>query len=355
MRTDHAHQPVGLEDRLNSRANQFNLVRLLLALLVCFDHAGLVVTGQMKTEPLQLFGLSSGYLAVNGFFILSGILIAKSLSERGVSRSYFVSRFLRLYPALIVLALIAVFFIGPLVSKGSYWTGTGSLSYAFEVIRFGDTSGGPIGFYPDNPFPNEFDSPLWTLRYEMLCYLAAPLLVLSGLQKRPYWLAGSIAVLGFGVALAPPSSTQLFGQEILSSMLRFAFCFGLGMLAWAARQHVHGQLSWVVLTTICYIVAGVTGIGIDMAGTLWIGAITLFLGLKLPAKRPLKTDLSYGLYIWHFPVMQIIIGEAGIMPWQQLWIIAVPLALGLAWLSWTVIERPALKLKRYAKPQSATA
>ncbi len=65
-----------LADRLANRDNHFNFVRLLLASMVMIDHAGLVVSGMAGSEPFRPFGVSLGYMAVDGFFILSGLLIA---------------------------------------------------------------------------------------------------------------------------------------------------------------------------------------------------------------------------------------------------------------------------------------
>lgn len=351
--------PTGrLETQLISRQNQFNLVRLVLAFMVCIDHSGLITSGlQALITPLNLFELSSGTLAVNGFFVLSGILIARSLAERGVSVSYFMSRLLRLYPALIALVLFALLVIGPLVSASPYWTGPSTFTYAIEVLHFGQTKGGPNGFYPNNPIPYEFSPPLWTLRYEFLCYMAAPLFMLFGLQNRERLVLALIGFLGCVLVIAPLTNDSIFDVPAVSAILRFAFCFGLGMLIWTGRRFVDGQLSWVAITSVLFLISGLADIGVDVTGTLWITAVILYLGLRLPTRHILKTDLSYGLYIWHYPIMQILLGELGIASWPMLLATTMPIALCVAWASWTYIERPALRLKRhvdrkrpYAKP-----
>ena len=341
--------PTGrLETQLSNRQNQFNLVRLILAFMVCIDHSGLITSGiEALITPLNLFDLSSGTLAVNGFFVLSGILIARSLAERGVSLSYFMSRLLRLYPALIALVLLAVVVIGPLVSTGPYWTGSHTFNYAIEVLHFGQTKGGPNGFYPTNPIPYEFSPPLWTLRYEFLCYMAAPLFVLLGLQNRERLVLALIGFLGCVLVIAPFTNNHVFDVPAISAILRFSFCFGLGMLIWTGRRFVDGQLSWVVITSVLFLISGLSGIGVDVTATLWITAVILYFGLRLPTRHILKTDLSYGLYIWHYPIMQILLGEFGIVSWQMLLATTMPIVLCVAWISWTYIERPALHLKRY--------
>lgn len=104
-----------LEKRLSERSNYFNIVRLILAFTVCIDHAGLIIEGQAETELIRLFGISLGYIAVNGFFVLSGLLICRSLERSGLTLGYFAARLLRLYPALIVFALVASLIVAPIV------------------------------------------------------------------------------------------------------------------------------------------------------------------------------------------------------------------------------------------------
>ena len=346
MWTGRIDRDYDLETQLQSHRNQFNLLRLGLASLVLFDHAGLVTAGVAGAEPLKIFRFSVGYLAVNGFFILSGILIARSLAERGVSASYFSSRLLRLFPALIALALLATLVIGPLVSQTPYWSGLQTFSYASEILRFGDTSGGPIGFYPNNPYPQEFNPPLWTLRYEFICYMVAPLCLIAGLHNRPGVTALLVGLVGVVLVIAPASQQNLFGSSFISNCVRLSFCFGLGMLIWSARKHVSGQLTWVLATSALLPICHFAGAGLDLAMSLWVASILLCLGLRLPNKHVLKTDLSYGIYIWHYPIMQIIVGEVGDLHWTGLFIAALPITLAVAWLSWTYIERPALGLKK---------
>lgn len=348
------HSPpiMGLEQQLATRNNHFNMVRLFLATFVCFDHAGLIASGLSSTEMIRLANLSSGYLAVNAFFFLSGILITRSLEERGVSRYYLASRLLRLYPALIALAFIATLILGPIVASGQYWVGLGNLGYALQVLIFGDVSGGPVAFYPGNPIPNEFSSPLWTLRYELLCYLAAPVLFLLGFQKRTEIVVSGVVGLAFMISFLPWAKGTVLDIPHVSDVLRFAFCFGLGMAVWQLRKYVTGQFSWVIATSVGFVICGLLGFGEVIAGTLWVSAIVLWMGLRLPLKRHVETDLSYGIYIWHFPIMQILFGEvSGLTEWSLLFM-TVPITLIVAWLSWTFIERPALNFRNYFRPKT---
>jgi len=69
---------------------------MVLAGLVALGHFWLTTTGY---EPIRIHQWTGGYMAVNGFFVLSGLLIMKSLATRNDLKSYAVSRLLRIYPS----------------------------------------------------------------------------------------------------------------------------------------------------------------------------------------------------------------------------------------------------------------
>ncbi len=336
-----------LEEKLASRENNFNLVRLVLALVVCLDHAGLVWSGQTHSEMLRIGSVSGGFLAVNGFFVLSGMLIARSLERGGVGVNYFASRFLRLYPALLALALISVLIIGPLVSKQYYWVGASVFDYAFEVLRFGNTMGSPVGFYPENPYPLEFDSPLWTLRYEVLCYIAAPIILFVSITHRATVAFVGTCVLGGLACYFEPHVNSIFGNDAVAACLRFAFCFGVGINIWLWRRFVTGHFFWVVLLGVAFALSIFWDVGVDVAATLFVASFVIWAGL-LPAEKLRKVgdvDLSYGVYIWHFPILQILRGEFVWGSPTALLLAALILVLPVAWLSWVCVEHPALRAK----------
>ena len=92
--------------------NNFTLLRLLLALAVVLSHAFSVVTGEVKDEPLvRATGYTLGEHAVNGFFAISGFLVTMSFDRRGW-RDYAIARTLRIAPALIVATLVVALLVG---------------------------------------------------------------------------------------------------------------------------------------------------------------------------------------------------------------------------------------------------
>ena len=110
--------PPTIAERLRGRNNNFDFIRFAAALSVVFSHA-FDLSGNKYAEPLrQLKGdvLSIGNIAVATFFIISGFLINQSFVRSSNVASYFYSRTLRIYPALIAVTLISVFLIWPLLT-----------------------------------------------------------------------------------------------------------------------------------------------------------------------------------------------------------------------------------------------
>ena len=88
-------------------SNHLTIVRWALASFVLLGHAWLLSTNY---EPFKIFNWTGSFMAVNGFFILSGLLIAKSLHMRNDLKAYTMSRALRIYPALITVLLCLFLF-----------------------------------------------------------------------------------------------------------------------------------------------------------------------------------------------------------------------------------------------------
>jgi len=211
--------------------NHFTPIRWVLAGLVALGHFWLTTTGY---EPFRIHQWTGGYMAVNGFFVLSGLLIMKSLATRNDLKSYASSRLLRIYPALIAIMIAFVLVFSTLFSKPGGLTNLTSADtwfYALRVLLMGDPQWAPGGIFAGN-LEEDFNGPLWTIRYEMAAYVLAALAFFVGLAKRIWTtilmlvgVAGIyfLAPLLFDVSDLPASIMPLF---------RLSTCFLLGMTLW---------------------------------------------------------------------------------------------------------------------------
>lgn len=342
----------GFTEAIEGGKNSLTQLRLLFALLVLIDHAVAIAVPSMQQLGLQRF--TFGYLAVNGFFILSGILLARSLSQRGFTLFYVRDRILRIYPALLFFLAIATFVVGPLVAGKWFQWDREHFYFLVNGLLFLDTSTGPVGFYLKNPWPQEYGGQLWTLRHEIIVYFLAPFLYLLHRYYSKHAIGLVALFAATAVILIVPSepNTQITDSlpGIFIPLSRLGFCFILGTIIWSERRRV----AWFValgmagIAALFWFPAG-TGLG-DISATLMVVIPIVIFTLIPPERltpRAIKElpDLSYGVYLWHYPIMQILLGSFAVTQPLRLFILAVPLSLLAGAVSWFLVEKPALKLR----------
>lgn len=345
-RHDVARRPSGavrLGDRLGSRDNNFDVLRLFAAWSVLLSHSFALVG---REEPLHWFGTTLGNLGVLVFFAVSGLLIRRSWEYDPSPRDFWTKRALRLLPALATVSLVTAFVLGPLVttlSASSYFSSPQTWIYPVRVTLL-YTFGAPLpGVFEDNPYPG-VNGPLWSLPVEVFAYFCVFVLGVTGLLARRAMVtvlaAGSLAWAAWWV---PNTSEGVGSTYVLSA-------FALGAAAYSWRDRV--VLSWpaaLALLPLCV----VSGLGPEsLRVVVWtVAAVYLcfwFAYALPPVGRPLTRfgDASYGVYIWAFPVQQTIVQVAGADASPLLVIaVATPIVWVLAITSWRLIERPALRHK----------
>jgi peptidoglycan/LPS O-acetylase OafA/YrhL len=345
-------QRVALSDVFRGHDNLFTLIRLLLAGAVAVEHAFVNRLPPGAPAPLEWHDFSLSYAGVNAFFILSGFLISDSLQRRKSLEAYSAARILRIYPALIVLVFLAIIFFGPLFSgfdAAEYWWSPGMWRFPAETLTFVNGEGGPPGIFPSSHFPGEFSASLWTLRYEIVAYLVLPIFSAIPLISGRWARLALPIVLASTYELLLASGGEAVWSATMVSFARLGACFALGMAIYSFREAL--TLGWAIpvgLTLLWATLAGGTFAG-ELVGNAAIAAwmFTLAFASKTAISRlQSMPDYSYGLYIWHWPMMQV---------WGELdtdataletLAFALPTSLILAALSWHIIERPALDSKR---------
>lgn len=330
-----------LADRVVDRSNFITVIRLGLAATVALWH-GVAIAGSGVDEP-SIRGLSPSYMAVNGFFILSGFLISHSVKKRDLAY-YIAARVLRLYPALVALMICGtIFAIGLHVFGGVTPGAGGSWLYPLQSLAFLNASGTYPGMFSGNP-EQEFDIPLWTLRYEALAYLALPVAGALALFATPIraWVLWVFAVLVYGAILLIPEV-----PDIVREAARLAAAFALGVAIYGSRKHLRMDRKYLWLAI--GVALALYPTTLFEAGANLVLAWTLFALGFAPSRRMVSLtqipDWSYGLYIWHWPVFQTMkmalpAADAGV-----LLTFGMAATLIIADLSWRYIERPALAAK----------
>ena len=333
-------------------SNSFGVVRLLAATLVVFSHATAIVYGDAVKEPLaELTGHTLGWHAVNMFFCLSGLLIMASMERTSSTLQFLWARFLRLYPAIFALILF-MFGIGAMMSSEPFSFFTLVDLSARTLLLFGDSATLP-GVFATNPLFDVLNSPLWTLRFEVFCYLflAASFATFAAFKERlPAFL--SFKVISLAIMIACVLHMSFFYDEktatIDQHIGRFVFAFFTGACAWQWREALRPNV--VGLSLLAALNVGLIGAEIYYAPIqiLMASYLALYIGslnFGKIAQFTDRQDYSYGVYITAFPIQQIVyIALPEASPLIN-FAISMLIALPVSALFWNLIEKPALKLK----------
>ena len=346
-----------LEDRLRDRRNNFDVLRLLAASFVLFSHSYALVG---HPEPFaDVSGWTFGEIGVVMFFAMSGFLIAKSWNEQPNLAPFSAKRGLRLLPALILAVSVTVFVVGPIFTVlplSSYFSDPTTWLYlvrcAFLITFFGTLP----GVFETNPYPDAVNGSLWTLPVEACCYaLAAALGSLGLLRRSGVLLAFSLLLVLCVTPLSPISIAPAGGTTggNLSLVILLGATFVLGNLAYSLRSRLH--LSWTIAAVLMALWIVTWGGGWSRAtGVLAIAFSVLVLAFRTPAwlrRLTAPGDVSYGIYVYAFPVQQSVAAIWGAIDPLLMMAIAFPVTYVLAFLSWRLVERPALALKRFVAPR----
>ena len=358
--------PKSLSQAFNPRANSIGFLRWLMAFLVIFSHAGPIggfygghdLGNQISSEQ------SIGGVAVAGFFFFSGFLIARSRMGSSTIWRYLWRRCLRIFPAFWATLLLVVLVFAPI----AWWHTTGSLAGYWTV---GHES--PLTYFVNNmwldlgqrniagmgaelPYSQlhggfDWNGSAWTLRYEFLAYLVVAVLGLFGvLANRMVGgiFCGVILVLN---ALQWSGSATLWAVNPIFSdpfllMFLAPFCFGMLFTLFGDRIPVDDRLALGALAfgALTYAYGGWNVIG--QFGFLYF--LMWFAVRGRVTNWEKHGDLSYGIYITAWPVMTLGaffgLHERGWMVYHLVVIVATHV---LAYISWHLIESPAMSLKNW--------
>jgi peptidoglycan/LPS O-acetylase OafA/YrhL len=317
----------------------FDYLRVGLALAVLCIHV-INISDHALWAWLWTSWFAPLYLSVlPAFFILSGFLVAGSLFRNSIPQ-FLSLRALRIFPALAVEVTLSAVVLGLLVTRlptAAYLASPEFHAYFLNIL--GDIHFTLPGVYSGKPVNLQ----LWTIPFELECYISLVVLALIGLVGRPRLLA---AVILIGVLLATAIAVYGGGYHknwnVPGRMLVLSFL--CGVVAYLLKRSLPYN-GW--LFAAC---AGATFVFLSFPNLTFLAAaplayVTIYLGLTRPPRIPFG-DLSYGVYLFHFPIARSIFELTGrTMPWQALLPLTLILTAGFAALSWTFIEKPLLDRK----------
>ena len=348
----------------------FDFVRLILAMGVLVWHS-VVVTASMRESAYASPFWFSDYVFVPGFLALSGFLVTGSGLRLNV-KNFLLNRAARIIPGLAAVVFLSAFVLGPIYTKlplADYFSDKGLWNYLTSA--FGFTKYYLPGVFVDNPY-KAVNGALWTMPYEIFCYLMAAGLIFFGLLRYPL-VVGAAAVVFMSAAILVYKA-QL--HEGTTGLVRSAYnflllghgaklfpCFFAGALFYLLRYKIPYDWKIASVVGLLCVAAAVFGnqhwLHWPMAHVILVPCIVylvVFFGLSVPPKIPLYStgDYSYGVYLYNVPVGQAIV--ASYPPIQQYWwvhlIVALPLVTVCAILSWYFVERPMMSLRKRWSPMA---
>lgn len=338
--------PPVVSDRLEGRDNNFNLLRILAAAGVLVSHAFALSLGSSKYEPFHqwLGGKSLGSISVLIFFAISGFFIARSFDRRKSLWGFFQARIFRILPALAVVLLLTILIVGVFFTtapQNVFWPA--SFGYFFHNISLFSMQYDLPGVFETNPYGPSINGSLWTLSYEVLCYFGVVICGLLGLLSRPRIFAVGIFVflVVYGITVIgdihPRIDTLMYlGLPFLTGMsfylwrdnLRLSFTAAFGLVLVATLLHSTPLFLPTFTIALSYAVF-----------VIGYAQNSLFLNYNRLG------DYSYGLYIYAFPVQQIIASTGNTVPAINI-ALALPISLLCSVISWHIIEAPAMSYGR---------
>jgi peptidoglycan/LPS O-acetylase OafA/YrhL len=345
-----------LAERFDPRDNSIAFLRLMLALSVVLVHA-LALGWQ---EFALLGGTFVGDLAVDGFFVVSGFLVTRSALGLPTLRRFAWHRFLRIMPgfwaSLVLTAVVAAPLVAWLQGLPATRAFTGPDPAHHFVLRnaslfiqqwgVGGLRGGPTGQ------EEAMNGALWTLFYEAVCYGIVAVLVAVGIVRGRRGSHGPqlthalpLAMTGAVWLLYAAHSAGLLpvGPEYLG---RFVLLFLLGALGHLFADRIR-------FTALYLLPAAAVALGSMFAfgdyrptGALAFAYLLLWATVALPVRWTSAADISYGLYVYHWPI-QLVLLSAGAMHLGRLGFTVLSLLVvgAFAIASWHFLEAPALRCK----------
>lgn len=336
--------------------NNFNLIRIIAALQVLIVHS----FNHFEIDNVFIRALKC-FPGVPLFFFISGYLIGGTYiknQQKGL-KIFFRNRILRLYPGIILctaLSLIGVYLTGyfntVLINFKDFliW-----LAAQISVFQFYNAE-----FFRDFG-TGVINGALWTISVELQFYILTPLIYL--LLKRGKFVVSILLILSviINVYLKYFGNWDNMFIKLLSvSFLPWIYIFLLGYLT---KQYKVVQESIVKQNVFVLLVLYVVSMNVigsykynAMNSINPISVVLLCMLVYKFSQMPLrlnekfqnfinKYDISYGVYIYHMPIINILI-YLGVFSKYQNIILSITLSIILGFLSWILVERKFLSIKK---------
>lgn len=335
-----------ISDILKRNNNNFDLLRILCAIMVIFSHSYLLSNSNGLKDPLEtlLPFTNMGSVAVKIFFFISGLLVTNSLITNKSTLHFLISRFFRIYPAFIFVVVFAAIVVGPIVTKldpSSYFSDKATIHYIKDNALL------QIAFLLPDVFENNIykysvNGSLWTIYYEAASYLfllSCFMIFGSGNKK-----TSSILCIFIIVTPLMGWNKILFINSDNPDIFLMAPCFALGALLAINKDTIRvsphlplGMISlyFFISNELARLMLFYFSICITM---LYLASLTFICKLNI------KYDISYGVYLWGFLIQQVVYFYMPNLGLHMNQFLCISISIVVGFISCIFIERPSMKI-----------
>ena len=326
--------------------NNFDALRLFAALAVLYSHQYPVTA---TTPPGWMNVAMIGGVAVMTFFVISGYLVTTSWHLRPRLWSFIGKRVLRIWPALIVVVLIAMVVLGSTFTTlptKEYWHHGATWDYLHNIIL--QIRYNLPGVFSNHPIANAINGSLWTIPIEVSCYALLAVCGLFGLLRwRSVWV---FLCTGYLLWFLSSKTMDLTGSMAHYYEFPAYFVFG-SLIATINIQFLRHRWRYALLASV--IAAATYSAGFKYSALLlFLPAVLISIGTSswpVLSQAGRFGDVSYGVYLYAFPIQQSVYALWPSLSFSASLLVVTVLTLIAGWLSWRLVEAPALRLKRYLR------
>ena len=341
--TAHLHRRTGASGHLH---NEFDTLRIGAATAVIFSHHFALTR---TPAPAWLnFGMVGG-VAVMVFFTISGYLVTQSWSREPGVVPFLWKRWLRVWPGVLVAVLSNIFLFGlwfTALPAAEFLRHAQTLDYFRNLLLYKAYVDLP-GVFLGNPYPQVMNGPLWTIPMESLCYVVLAVAgALGCLRSR---VLASLVCVAYLSYFLTQRNADLTGE--MQHWHEYSAYFAQGALMALHREWFHAHARRCLLALLAVALVLFFGLGWQhTAGLLLLPPLLVYLGSRhVPALSRLHRlgDPSYGIYLFGFPMAQMVQASWPTMPFAASLLLTIALAAAAGYASWHVVESRALRLKHW--------
>ena len=340
--------------QVKNKQNNFGFLRLLFAIAVIFSHAPEAIDGNRNRELMvSIFGtMSLGDLSVCCFFLISGYLILMSYQNSFSFKSYITKRVLRIYPGFILASLFCIFIVVPvslgiqklLIFDAWFWL------KSFLNLPLLNAPWVEGVFNTPKPFLN---GPMWTIKYEFICYLVLPFVSYFFKNNLKRYVCLFLLSITFFYLSSLLSIRYYIPSPIYldtADFLRLFSAYLMGNIFYLYREKIHYETKYTLFSILALLTLlfskQFAHIALIIFGAYLLFNFALNYKNEFLSKIGSKTDLSYGIYLYAWPIQNLIIQNNPTINPLTLSLLVLIIAAALAFISWTFVEKPFMQLKK---------